>query len=438
MKNIKISIIGAGSGCFSLGIIRDLCLTKNLQGSTISFMDIDEGRLNAVYNLCCRYSEEMGVNLTLEKTTDRKASLKGADFVINTALAASHTRLKEGWKVALKHGYRFPGSYHIMYDEAFWINFYQLRLMESITQDILDICPDAWHLMVANPVVAGTTFLTRKYPKSKLVGLCHGYAEVYKIAENLGLGREGLNFQISGVNHFVWLTHLYHQGTDMLPVLSESVKDSTDSRHVLYKQFGVHPIGDTAGWTGALWPWWNNVDKMHIDFWKDDPDDFTNGWDSYFNMVNKQAEDIKKHSSDLSIKVTEIYPPNKDDELMIPLIESLACDIPRVFILNVQNTNEFVPGIPRDFEVEIPALASKRGVQGMKTNGLPKQVLLHTLRDRVIPVEMELEAYETGSRDLLLQLIFMDKSTGSTRQAKDFLDEILLLPYHKEMKEHYK
>ncbi|NLE43312.1 MAG: hypothetical protein GX620_01220, partial [Chloroflexi bacterium] len=38
----KISIIGAGSAVFSLSMIRDICLTPNLQGSTIMFMDIDE------------------------------------------------------------------------------------------------------------------------------------------------------------------------------------------------------------------------------------------------------------------------------------------------------------------------------------------------------------------------------------------------------------
>ena len=44
---VKISILGAGSGIFSLNMIRDLCLTENLQDSAICFMDIDEKRLDA-------------------------------------------------------------------------------------------------------------------------------------------------------------------------------------------------------------------------------------------------------------------------------------------------------------------------------------------------------------------------------------------------------
>ena len=102
------------------------------------------------------------------------------------------------------------------------------------------------------------------------------------------------------------------------------------------------------------------------------------------------------------------------------------------------NTGDFVPGVPRDFEVEVPALVSKRGVEGIKTDGLPKPLISYILRDRVAPVETELEAYETRSKELLLQLIMMDPWTRSEEQAKKLLDDILNLPFNKEMKEHYK
>ena len=172
----RISIIGAGSAVFSLSIIRDICLTPNLQGSTVTFMDIDEERLDAAYRLCQRYADEVDTELDLRKTTDRRQALQGAEFVINTALVSGHRAMQEGWEIAHKHGYRFGGSYHITHDEAFWINYYQYRFFEDVIADMVEICPDAWHLLVANPVLAGVTFLSRKYPQHKLVGLCHGYS----------------------------------------------------------------------------------------------------------------------------------------------------------------------------------------------------------------------------------------------------------------------
>lgn len=448
MTNVKISVIGAGSAVFSLNLIKDLCLTPNLEGSTVSFMDTDEERLNTAYKLCRRYADELNVEFELEKTLDRRESLKDADFVVNSALAAGHDRLREGWSVARKHGYRFGGSYHIVHDEAFWINFYQLRLFESIINDMLEICPDAWYIQLANPVLAGITYLTRKYKKAKIIGLCHGYAGVYHIAKVLGLEKENISFQIPGVNHFVWLTHFYYKGEDAYPILDKwiekkaprywekcSSSDQMRPKQVdLYKRFGVFPIGDTAGTGGGTWPWWYHIDNETEKKWKEDPKGF---YHEYFIGGERTIEQMAKVSKDTSTKVTSIFPPKKSYEITVPLIESIACDISRILQVNVPNTGNFVSGVPQDFEVEIPALVSKRGIQGIKTDGLPKPLVSYILRDRVAPVEVELKAYESGSKKMLLQLILMDPWTNSEEQAKSFLEDILALPYHEEMRQHY-
>jgi alpha-galactosidase len=52
-------------------------------------------------------------------------------------------------------------------------------------------------------------------------------------------------------------------------------------------------------------------------------------------------------------------------------------------------------------------------------------------------VELELTAFERGSRELLLQLIMMDPWTRSETQARDLLDSILALPWNHEMNTHY-
>lgn len=447
--SVKISIIGAGSAVFSLNLIRDLCLTPNLAGSTISFMDIDEGRLNAAHRLCQRYAEEVGNQLTLEKTLDRRESLRGADFVINTALAAGHHRLREGWDIGRKYGYRLGGSLHVMHDEAFWINFYQFKLFDSVMQDVLDICPEAWYLMVDNPVLAGITYLGRKYPQAKIVGLCHGFSAVYRIADVLGLDRAGLTYQIPGVNHFVWLTDIYHKGENVYPLLDHWIEtqaadywktcepsDFLGPKAIdLYKRFGVFPIGDTCTTGGGAWPYWYHIDDVTQQRWHEDPD----GWyRKYFGHLDEGIAKIKRVSEDAMANVTESFAPKHSGEVMVPMIEAIACDIPRVLVSNIPNAGDFVPGVPHNFAVEIPTLVSKRGVQGIRTNGLPHPLTAYILRDRVAPIETELEAYQIGNKELLLQLILMDPYTCSEDQARGLLDEILALPYHQEMRQHYK
>jgi len=446
--SVKISIIGAGSAVFSLRLIIDLCLTPNLEGSTISFMDINEERLDAIHRLCQRYADEVGNRLVLEKTTNRRESLAGADFVINTALAAGHERLRAGWEVARKHGYRMGGSLHIMHDEAFWINFYQFKLFDSVIQDVLDVCPDAWYLQVDNPVLAGITYLGRKYPQAKIVGLCHGFRVVYRIADVLGLDHEHLTYQIPGVNHFVWLTHLYHKGENVLPLLDKWIENEASqywktgkmSDYLgpkavdLYKRFGVFPIGDTCHPGGGSWPYWYHTDDETDQHWHEAP---MNYYEEEFDKLARRIAYIKQVTEDTSARVAHAFPPKLSGEVMVPMIEAIACDIPRVLVSNIPNAGDFVPGVPRHFAVEIPTLVSKRGIQGIKTDGLPGPLTAYILRDRVAPIEVELEAYETGRKELLLQLILMDPYTCSEQQARALLDEVLALPFHEAMREHY-
>ena len=82
---VKITVIGAGSVVFSLGLVKDVCLTQSLAGSKVTFMDINAERLDIVYNLAVRYAEDLSADLQLEKTLDREESLQDADFMINTA-----------------------------------------------------------------------------------------------------------------------------------------------------------------------------------------------------------------------------------------------------------------------------------------------------------------------------------------------------------------
>ena len=446
---VKISIIGAGSAVFSLRLIIDLCLTPNLEGSTITFMDIDQARLDAIHRLCQRYADEVGNKLILKKTTNRREALQGADFVINTALVAGHERLRAGWTIARNHGYRMGGSLHVMHDEAFWINFYQFKLFDSVIKDVLDICPDAWYLQVDNPVLAGITYVGQKYPTAKIVGLCHGFSAVYKIGELLGLEREHLTYQIPGVNHFVWLTHLYHKGEDVMPMLDRWIEteapkyweNCNPSDYMgpvaidLYKRFGVFPIGDTCNPGGGSWPYWYHSDEMVEKRWREDPGLW---YENYFSWLASNVARIKQAGENMSISVRAEFPPKLSGEIMVPMIEAIACDIPRVLIGNIPNSGDFVPGVPRRFAVEIPTLVSKRGIQGIKTNGLPPALTAYIIRDRVAPIEVELAAYESGSKELLRQLILMDPYTQSEQQASALLDAILALPFHEEMRQHYR
>jgi len=334
-----------------------------------------------------------------------------------------------------------------VHDEAFWVNFHQLKLMESVLNDVLEVCPEAWYILVANPVLAGVTYLKRKYPQANIVGMCHGFGGVYSLANALGLERKGLTFECVGVNHFVWLTKLYHHGVDVLPLVKKWVDEKSaqyfencglsDERGPkavdLYRRFGVFPIGDTCTPGGGSWGWWYHAEASEK-VWKEDPKTW---YDNYFANGLANVDKIRRTVEDKSRKVTEIFTEIPSDEPMIPLIEALACDIEQVIIVNILNEGSFVPGIPENFEVEVPALVSKKGIQGLRTGGLPPDVMTHLWRDRIANVELELIAFETGDRNKLVELILNDPWTTSLDQAQAFVDEILSLPCNHGMKKHF-
>ena len=366
----------------------------------------------------------MGAGIETVTTTERREALAGADFVINTALVTGYDRLRAGWEIAARHGYRFGGSLHVMHDEPFWVNAAQLCFFEEVVRDVLALCPDAWYLQVANPVLAGMTWLGRRYPRAKLIGLCHGFAGVYKLADALGLDRERLTYEIPGVNHTVFLTHADHDEQDVFPLIDEWIEREAPSYWEtcppsdylgpvavdLYRRFGVFPIGDTCNPGGGSWPWWYHTDAATERRWHEDPAAW---WERYFANRARQVAAIERAAFDESRPISEAFPPEHSGEVMVPLIESVWADIPRVLIGNILNSGEYVPGIPRDFAVEIPTLAGKRGSEGIQTRGLPEAVLAQIQRDRVGPVTIELAAYEEGSRERLLELVLADPWTRS-------------------------
>jgi len=446
---IKIAVLGAGSSVFSLNLIKDLCLTESLRDSHICFMDISQERLDASYGLCNRLAAELGIPLQITKTTDRRECLKDADFVVDTILIGGYRGWKDGWAIAEKWGYRRGGSLHIMHDEAFWSNFYQLRMMEDVALDMRELCPKAWLLMVSNPVMAGTTYLRRNYPDIKMVGLCHGTSMLRFIVKAMGLDMDKVRWQIPGINHYVWLNHFYYDGRDAFPLLDQWIQDHSQEhfrtcKHSslfgpkvvdLYRRYGVLPIGDTASPGGGSWGYEYHTDRTVEETWMEDP----KWWfDDYLVRNAKRIETIAQTAQDETRSVAELTGRTLSPEPMVPLIESLACGVEHNIVVNVLNDRNYVPGFPLDFAVEVPALCGKHGIQPIATDPLPKPLIMRGIRDRVVPVELELEAYRTHSKELLLDLVMTDPRSHSREQALGLVDEIFALPYHQELRAWYR
>lgn len=435
-SKLKICIIGAGSAQFSLTVVRDLCLTENLGGSHVTFMDIDEERLEMIYNLGKRYSEQFGSGLTFEKTTDRAAALQGADYVVNTGYVLGHVVEAELRDICSRHGYYHYGGALGPYHQ-FW-------LMLQVAQDIEKICPQAWLIQVGNPVFHGCTMMTRE-TSTKIIGLCHGHYHYLEIANELGLDPDKVVWEAPGLNHNIWLTKFEYEGNDAYPLIDEwiatkgeeywrthqarSTHDAQMSRGACnqYRLYGLVPIGDTVRRGG----WWYHTDIVTKKHWYGEP---FGGPDThiarpYFvkNLETNVARMIEA-SKDPQADLIDTFGSAKSREQIVPIMDALSFNRGGDFQVNIPNRSGKLAGIPDNVVVEVPVHIDAGGIHIKDFTQLPTQILLNHIYPEWIEMERDLYAFKSGDKRMLLWQLLNEHQTASYANAAVLLDELLEYP----------
>jgi len=428
----QITIIGAGSVVFSLGLVKDLCLTKGLRGSKVCFMDIDEERLDIVYRLAIRYAEDLGADLTFEQTLDREESLQGADFVVNTATVTHNEYfMKRRRDLTTEHGY--------FYGHTGMPEYHNLQLMLDVARDMERICPDAWALLAGNPVFDGTTLMARE-TGIKVCGLCHGHYGYREIARAIGLDPDKVTWQAPGLNHNIWLTHFYHEGHDAYPALDawieneiegyweEALKRGEISAQMSlsaihqYRMYGLMPVGDTPRRGG----WWYHVDLEARKRWYGGTggNDTPAGRDRVLEGKDQKYEQMKEAAYDEKVRPVDLFGDTKTSEQHVPIIDGLVNDNEAQFQVNVPNRGA-LPGLPDDVVVEVPAIVNKKGVQPLRVEPLPQKIMLECIYPDWLRMERTLEALRTGDLSMMLFSVLESHQTRSYDQALGVLGALL-------------
>lgn len=434
--SIRLAVVGAGSAQFSLGLVRDLCLTSDLRGSTIALMDIDAERLDIVHTLARRYADELGADLRIEQTTDRRAALRDADFVINTALAGGHPQEEAERDLGERAGY-YRGL-HLTAPNQF-------DLMLSVVQDMEVLCPNAWLIQSSNPVFEGCTLMTRE-SDIRIVGLCHGPFGGYReLAKVLGFDLGSATLESVGFNHIVWLTTFRVDGQNGYPLLDAWIAQEAEHywQHWnpafsetqmspaaidMYHRYGLLPIGDASR---ALWAetWWYHRDRETKQRWWGPLGGFDSaeGWAVYLERLNQKLSAMHDVARDPRQRVSDVFPPQMSGEQMVPLMTALATDQRGQFLVNVPNRGA-LPGIPENVVVEVPAVVDGSGIRPITVDPLPESIMLGAMWPAWLRMERLLAAYRTGDARYLTQIVLADHRTQSLEQAVETMDAILSSP----------
>jgi alpha-galactosidase len=442
---VKVGVIGAGSAQFSLGLVKDLCLTESLSGSHVSFLDIDPERLSMIHALATRYAKELGANLTFDQTIDRQACLRDADFVVNTAAVQSHHHARRQRELTARHGYYYGG---IPLGD-----FYQLRLMLDVAQDVARFCPSAWLIQSANPVFEGCTLMTRE-TGAKVCGLCHGHYGYRSIASVIGIDPDQVTWQAPGLNHNIWLTHFAYQGKSAYPLIDEWIATKGEEywrTHVAtgthdvqmsrgavheYHMYGLFPIGDTVRRGG----WWYHTDLATKKHWFGEPwggPDTELARPIFVANLQQRIAEMTRLVNDPKASLVDSLGAAKTREQQVPIMDGLVNNHEGQFQVNIPNRGA-IPGLPDDVVVEVPAIVNQKGIQPIHLTPLPDKIMLECILPEWLEMEQDLCAFKTADRSILLWRALQSHQTRSYDQGVAVFEELLSSEGNEEMNAYYR
>ncbi len=430
MSSTKIVLIGAGSLNFGLGTCGSIFNSEILAGSQVSLHDINADNLELAREACQEKIDRENLDFTLEATTNRDESLKGANFVVNSIEVGPRFYW---WDLDKKIPWKYSSTQVFGENGGPGGMFHSLRVIPpilDICEDIDRICPNATLINYSNPMSRICLAIKRKYPNLKTVGLCHEIAAVeYMLPRVLNLSIDEVDLWCGGLNHMGAVIKAKRRDTneDLIPEIREKgVKFlkrwrwSIASRlqypvdltlHILEK-YGYVPYTNDSHY-GEYIGWANDIVNMR---------GIKNFYFLYRQSLKYRAYHIRRKIR--KKKGYELVKP--DEERAIPIIEGILTDSNHHELsVNLPN-DDIISNLPEDSVIECPAIVGKSGVQGIRLGDYPEP-LVDLLREEVDVQDLVVKAILNQSREYAVQALQVDSNFPRKDQIDAFLDEMIEL-----------
>ena len=412
-KKTKIAFLGAGSISFGMSMLRDLITTKELSGSTLTLVTKHAETASRAAELARFLNNKTGAGLIIESTTDRRAALDGAGFVVNSTAIERNRLWKLDFEVPKKYGIRHtlgenggPGGL-----------FFTLRTLPMVfdfIRDMEELCPDALFLNFSNPESRIVMALGR-YSKIRCIGLCHGIdMGRNQVADIMKLSSDDVDVWGAGLNHFQCLQHIRHRktGEDLYPRLraAEATFDPAIAplTRRLFRAFGYWlTCGDghlgeylSYGWEGG---------EEGYDFSGDER------WRAEFAKI---ADGVLAGSVPMPD-----YWVQPSGEQGTAVIAAVLLNQKRFLESGIVYNQGAIPNLPAELAVEVPVLVDAAGVHPVSLGPLPDPIAkLMSMQANV--QQLAVDAAVHASKELALQALLIDPVINSASAAVQLLDEL--------------
>ena len=421
----KITLIGAGSTVFAQNILGDVLSNPELADSEIALFDINEERLATSEVMSRRIGSTLGLEkLRITATTDRRAALKGADFVILMMQIG-------GYKPATVIDFEIPKKFGVRQTIADTLGiggiFRALRTIPvvlDVARDMSEVCPDALMMNYVNPMAMISGAVQEAYPDLAYVGLCHSVQETAgHLARVLGEDINTIDYRSAGINHVAFFSkfekHL-PDGTreDLYPRLraiaeSGKVPDKDRVRFEVLKHLGYF-VTESSEHFSEYTPWFIKRGREDL------VEQFKVPLDEYIRRCERQIagwEELKVELEDESRPI-EV---EKSNEYASAIIHGMVTGTKHLIYGNVRNDG-LISNLPGNAAVEVPCHIDRNGIQPIRVGKLPVQ-LAAVMRWQFNVQELAVAAALTNRRDHIYHAAMLDPHTASELS----LDEIRAL-----------
>ncbi len=414
---MRIAIIGGGSA-YMPGLIRGFLAARDeLAGSTLALTDINPENLELQATLARKMIHAAGADYRVEATTDRRAAIAGAAFILTT--------FRPGGFEARRLDERIPLKYGVIGQETIgpgglFLAFRAIPVVLDVVREARELAPDAWIMNYTNP----TQMVTRAVLRAgwnRVVGLCdqHG-SDLAEIARWLGIEPEKLRARWYGLNHATWITRLELDGEDVLPQLHRRVLDLPDDalpegrmRYAfrLFRLYGLIPNSYLRYY------------YFHDELVRQAQAAPMTRAEEIMARLPAILENYRREARKPAPDPTRERGAGDHGEYAVEVIAAVANDCHRELIVNVPNAGAITDFGP-DAVVEVPAVLGREGARPLPMGPLPTAVagLLHALQAYD---ELAVEAAMTGSRQKALQAMLANPLIHSHELAERLLDELM-------------
>ena len=408
----KISFLGAGSTIFAKNMMGDILSFPELADCTISLHDIDEARLNTSEAVARQVAATLGARPTIEVTTDRRASLEGADYAIGMFQIG-------GYKPSTVIDFEVPKKYGLRQTIADTLGIGGIMRALRTIPVMLDMCKDMEEvgssdiafLNYVNPMAMNCWAVFRDSPVNT-IGLCHsvqGTAE--QLARDIGVPIEEITYLCAGINHMAFYLRFERQTDDgvedLYPRIRQVVADNRipDWNRVRYEMLTRlgYFVTESSEHFAEYTPWFikrdrpDLIEKYHIPL-----DEYPRRCENQLAGWHAMREELEA-GGEIDVRRSKEYGSL--------IIHSLETGRPRTVYGSVPN-HRIIDNLPQGCAVEVPVLVDRSGMRPMRIGALPPQ-LAAMMRTNINVQELTVEAALTRKREHIYHAAMLDPHTAA-------------------------